>query len=169
MTVYFPDSDYGPLCTVEDVVERIEDEPSERLLEMVKHAILYASDEARFLGNPRWTIGNVPHPVSRIVASAVARWATNPDGLVQSRAGDETLAWSDSGEDAGSVRFTQREIDRIGKFAVRGKGFGTIRFQADTLASCVHDGVIYVPAGVKADPFPFVTVEDYHKFVVGGD
>ncbi|MFE7553213.1 hypothetical protein ACFU6J_35050, partial [Streptomyces gardneri] len=47
----------------------------------------------------------------------------NPNGYTQSRAGDETLAWSDAhGRGAGSVYFTREEIRFLEELAGRKRG-----------------------------------------------
>jgi hypothetical protein len=48
--------------------------------------------------------------VKTLTLKSAARYLRNPNGYTQSRAGDETLAWSDIRRDAGTVYFTREEI-----------------------------------------------------------
>ncbi|MEU5433825.1 hypothetical protein AB0G73_10650 [Streptomyces sp. NPDC020719] len=55
-----------------------------------------------------------------LVLKATARYLRNPNGYTQSRAGDETLAWSDAhGRDAGTVYFTREEMRLLAELAGR--------------------------------------------------
>lgn len=68
-----------------------------------------ASDLARAYGKD-WQAGAAPRLVRMLVLKACARYMRNPDGYTTSRAGDETLSWSDAhGRDAGSIYFTNEE------------------------------------------------------------
>lgn len=67
-----------------------------------------ASDLVRSYGR-NWTATNAPRMAKNIVISAVRRFMRNPEGYVQSRAGDETLAWRDGGEDSASIFLTKGE------------------------------------------------------------
>ncbi|MFD8648296.1 hypothetical protein [Streptomyces mirabilis] len=45
-----------------------------------------------------------------LTLNSAAGYLRNPSGYTQSGAGDETLAWSDIGRDAGTVYFTREGI-----------------------------------------------------------
>lgn len=70
-----------------------------------------ASDLAvYYVGRDFADVSSAPRLVRTLVLKACKRYMTNPQGLTQSRAGDETLGWNDSqGEDAGTVYFTDGE------------------------------------------------------------
>lgn len=119
------------LTTPEAVISRLEEEPTDRMLEMIAAYLEDASDAACYYGR-EWTIDAVPAGVARIVASAVARFMRNPDNYSQSRAGDETVAWAERTEDIDW--FTEKEIARLGKLAANHKvaAFGTFQLLAGT-------------------------------------
>ena len=72
------------------------------------------SDDARTYGKLSWTIqATTPRQVRNLILRAAVRHMKNPDGFTQSRAGDETLGWTDRGEDAGAAYFTDREIKML--------------------------------------------------------
>jgi hypothetical protein len=123
------------------------------------------SDDARFYGSSRWDSTNAPRQVKSLVLRAAARFMRNPDGFVQSRAGDETIVWSDKGEDAGTAHFTDREEKILSSIAGRGTGLVSVNVVAygpttkrttryiDPISRDVGgDAAIYVPSDVK--PFP---------------
>ena len=82
-----------------------------------------ASDLVRAYGRDSWEPATAPRMVKNIVISAVRRFMRNPEGYVQSRAGDETLAWSDIGRDAASIYLTNAEIKLLRSLA----GTSTLR------------------------------------------
>ena len=102
------------LASVDELKTKLEwdlDPGEERAAES---ALEELSDEARFHGSAAWEDEfKTPEMVRRIVLKAAARWMRNPDGYTQSRAGDETVAWSDKGDGAGSAQFTDREIEML--------------------------------------------------------
>lgn len=118
------------LATIGDVTARLEDEPTPEMEAMIEAYLEDASDQARFYGSREWTEVTCPDPIRRMVASAVARFLRNPDGLSQSRAGDETLAWQQMPE-VGTVYFTEREVERLQTIGnPRLPSFGTIQMLA---------------------------------------
>ena len=149
------------LATVSDVSSRLEDELDEHQLGMVAEYIGDASDSARHYGSGKWMSDNCPRVVRRIVAAAVARFMRNPDGLTQSRAADETLAWEDP--DRGP-EFTDEEIARIRKQAAipmrrPNQGFSTAQFSA--WGDRRDSETIYTPWGTgDSKPFPFIQIND---------
>lgn len=80
------------------------------------------SDEAIYLGSAGWTPYNVPSGVKIIILRAAVRYARNPEGYLQSRAGDELVAWEE-GSQTGAATFTEDEESRI-KALARRKGVG---------------------------------------------
>lgn len=119
------------LATVPDVTVKLEEEPTARMLTMIAAYLEDASDAARYYGR-EWTPIDCPAAVSRIVASAVARFMRNPDNYSQSRAGDETVSWAERDEEIDW--FTEKEIARLGKIAaaVKVAAFGTFQLVAGT-------------------------------------
>jgi hypothetical protein len=128
-------------------------------------ALADLSDDARFYGSQRWDSTTAPRQVKSLVLRAAARFMRNPDGFVQSRAGDETIQWSDNGEDAGTAHFTEREQKILGALAGRGQGIASVQTVAhgplrasgpqyiNPMTKDVGDGET-VYASTEAKPFP---------------
>lgn len=76
-------------------------------------ALEYLSELARHHGKPWLDAASAPRLVKNLVIAAAKRYLRNPDGYTQSRAGDETLAWTDRGHDAGTPYFTDREVKML--------------------------------------------------------
>lgn len=93
-------------------------------------ALADLSDDARFYGSNRWDSNTAPRQVKSLVLRAAARHMRNPDGFVQSRAGDETIVWSDGGEDSGTAHFTDREEKILASLAGRGTGLTSVSVTA---------------------------------------
>ena len=97
---------------VGDVEDRIDFELSDKEIRMVDARLEDASEMAKHLSGLPWTDRNCPRVVRTIVLNAVTRYIQNPDAMIQSRAGDETLIWSDLGEQ-GSFYFTEQEREAL--------------------------------------------------------
>lgn len=69
-----------------------------------------ASDLVRSYGRDSWEPMTAPRMARNVVISSVRRFMRNPEGFIQSRAGDETLQWADIGHDAASIYLTPAEI-----------------------------------------------------------
>lgn len=106
-----------PLATIAELAERLgfvmdEDETREAL-----GALQDLSDDARHYGSDAWqTPAEAPRPVVNLVLRAARRHMKNPDGFTSSRAGDESVAFNEKGEDAGSAVFTRAEQDRLAEW-----------------------------------------------------
>lgn len=110
-------ADAYSLATVDDVQARLDWTLDTGERAVADGAITDLSDDARFYGANAWTSTAVPRQVKNIVVRAAARFMRNPDGYVTSRAGDETLAWTDRKEDAGVATFTKQEQDQLAELA----------------------------------------------------
>lgn len=82
-------------------------------------ALEYLSEIAREIGNRGWTPEKVPRLVKSTVLVAARRYIRNAEGYTQSRAGDETLTWSDQREQAGTPYFTATEMKLLRTLAGR--------------------------------------------------
>lgn len=72
------------------------------------------SDDARTFGKITWTTPErTPQQVKNLILRAAVRHMKNPEGFVQSRAGDEQVTWTDRGEGSGSAEFTEREVKAL--------------------------------------------------------
>ena len=82
------------------------------------------SNEARMHGRDWPDPVKAPRMLKTLVLKAAQRYMRNPEGYVQSRAGDETVSWSDNHAPQGSAEFSSTEIMLIERLA--GKTGGTI-------------------------------------------
>lgn len=122
------------------------------------------SDDARYYGSASWDSDNAPRQAKSLVLRAAARFVRNPDGYTQSRAGDETLAWTDQGERAGTAFFTSQEqkmlADLAGKntsglYSALTTAWGPMRHHHDHRLG--PDPQTFVPVDGDGAPFPFLT------------
>jgi len=146
-------------ATLEDLQKRLDwtlDPDEERIAES---ALEDASIEARYHGRD-WPEGSAPAMVRRLVLKACERYMRNPGGHNVSRAGDETVGWSDKvSEEAVSVEFTRDEIDLLRQLA--GKSFGgltSISVSAWGPQRKAPAGMVPVAGG--DDPFPLYASEE---------
>jgi hypothetical protein len=146
-----------PFATVEDLVKRLDWELSPEELSMAEGALEDASTLVRANGRLWEDITTAPHIAKTITLSAAKRYMNNPDGYTQSRAGDETLAWDEQGENAGSVYLTKAELALLRRI-VRPNGLTSVMVVAHGPTRPARDVPIYVPT--DATPFPFYAADD---------
>lgn len=118
-----------PFATLDELKARLDrtlDADEERI---ATAALEDASDLARGYGRETWAnAASAPRLVRTLVLRVCARYMHNPEGYVQSRAGDETLIWSDKiGDEAGTVYFTAEEVVLLEGLAGRTKGFNSVQ------------------------------------------
>lgn len=111
-------------ATVEELVARLDFEPSEDELRLAEAALEDASvlvaAELQHLADSA-----PPPPLARtIVLAAARRLMVNPSGYSSSKSGDEAVAFAD-GQQA-SVYLTPSEIGLLQRLVRPGKAFGTI-------------------------------------------
>lgn len=146
-----------PFATLEELRSRLDwtlDADEERI---AQGALEDASDLARAYGKSWLDAQSAPRMVRTLVLTAATRYMRNPDGYVQSRAGDETLVWDGIGDRAGTVYFTDPEIKllvglagKTGLFSAPISAWGT-RLR--------HEG--YVPvANSDEKPFPMYASDE---------
>ncbi|MDH6462061.1 hypothetical protein M2302_002236 [Micromonospora sp. A200] len=139
-------------ATLEELKNRLDwtlDADEERI---AASALEDASDLAREYGRD-WAADSAPRLVRTLVLRAAKRYMDRPAGNTLSRAGDETLGWSDAaGEDAGTVYFKKDEIDLLRSLAGKSKGFGSAPVSA--WGPQAKTGIGYVPVDYGGDPFP---------------
>lgn len=148
-----------PLAGLTELKERLDwtlDPDEERL---AASALADASDEARIHGRD-WTVEHVPRPVKTIVLKACVRYLRNPDGYTTSRAGDETVTWSDRGDPAaGAVSFTRDEIALLRELG--GTRTGLVSAPITAWSQRRHRaGPGYVPVDGGGAVFPLFAHED---------
>lgn len=143
-----------PLATTDQLAERLPFVMSPEELREAEGALIDLSDDARRLGNRNWLdAASAPEQVVNLVLRAAKRHMKNYEGYVQSRAGDETVVFSDRGESMGDASFTDGEA-RILRELVRGpSGFTTVAMGFDfPVRQALTVG--FVPAQGGGDPFP---------------
>ncbi|MEU2854145.1 hypothetical protein [Streptomyces syringium] len=106
-------------ATLAELKGRLDWELDEDELRIAASALEDASELAASYGRD-WPEATVPRLVKTLVLKSASRYMRNPNGYTQSRAGDETLAWSEAhGRDAGSVYFTREEIRLLAELGGR--------------------------------------------------
>ncbi|NUV86597.1 hypothetical protein G6W61_10295 [Streptomyces sp. KAI-26] len=112
-------------ATLDELRGRLDWEPDEDELRIAAGALDDASDLAATYGRD-WPEDTAPRLVKTLVLKSAARYMRNPNGYTQSRAGDETLAWSDIGRDGGTVYFSREEIRLLEELAGRKRGITSV-------------------------------------------
>ncbi|EFL15328.1 hypothetical protein [Streptomyces sp. C] len=140
-------------ATLDELKGRIDWELDEDELRIAAGALEDASDLAATYGR-EWPEDQAPRLVKTLVLKSAARYVRNPNGYVQSRAGDEMLQWSDAhGRDSGSVYFTREEVRLLEELAGRKRGIYSASVSAWGTKPQSVDAGGYVPTG-QGDPFP---------------
>ncbi|MFY1688174.1 hypothetical protein [Plantactinospora sp. WMMB782] len=140
---------------VDDVQGRLDFDMSEAERTVCENALEDVSDEARFLGAGWPDPELAPRMVRTLVLRSVTRYMKNLDGLVQSRAGDETIILPDLGEAAGAPYFTAAEQATIRALAGRGEG-GVVSVEATAWRTAPGAGETWIrTVGGGTKPFPF--------------
>lgn len=104
----------SPLASVTQLAARLPFDMDEGERREAAGALADLSDEARYYGSDNWlTPTEAPYSVINMVLKAAVRHMKNPDGFIQSRAGDESVAWVGRGEESGGASFTSMERERL--------------------------------------------------------
>ncbi|UZJ23711.1 hypothetical protein RHODO2019_10875 [Rhodococcus antarcticus] len=147
---------YDPLASLDELTARLDWKLDEDEIAAAPGYLEEASDLARMYGSPWPDPDTAPRLVKSLVIASVRRFMRNPEGYTQSRAGDETLAWSDLGHEAGSIYFNEREIKLLKGLSNR----STITTAPTVAWGPVKRGNqnLYVPVSyVGGKSFPFLT------------
>ncbi|MFF4244308.1 hypothetical protein ACFYY2_07510 [Streptomyces sp. NPDC001822] len=140
-------------ATLDELKGRIDWDLDADELRIAAGALEDASDMAATYGRD-WPEETAPRLVRTLVLKSAARYMRNPSGYVQSRAGDETLQWSDIGRDAGTVYFTREEIRLLEELAGRKRGIVSAPVMAWGTKPRGPDAGGYVPVDYGGDTFP---------------
>ncbi|MFJ3974885.1 hypothetical protein [Streptomyces sp. NPDC090021] len=140
-------------ATLDELKGRLDWELDEDELRIAAGALDDASDLAATYGRD-WPEDTAPRLVKTLVLKSAARYMRNPNGYTQSRAGDETLAWSDIGRDAGTVYFSREEIRLLEELAGRKRGIYSAPVSAWGTKLPLCDAAGHVPVDYSGDPFP---------------
>lgn len=150
-------------ATLEELKARLDwtlDADEERI---AASALEDASDLAVHYAGRDWPAASVPRIVRTLVLKACKRHMNNPGGFTQSRAGDETLGWSDDqGENAGTVYFTAEEQALLREIGGRRPGLVTAEITAwRSRRRPVAAGLVPVDSPTPdSKPFPMFGEED---------
>lgn len=118
--------DSEPLVTIEELRTYLPFELDTYEEGEANLALESLSDEARFYGSSAWaTPESAPKAVKNLILKAANRHMKNYEGLIQSRAGDETLGWDGQGQYAGSARFTDAEQNFLKSISGSNYTFGS--------------------------------------------
>lgn len=123
-------------------------------------ALEVLSDDARAYGKSTWINATVtPREVKNLILKAAVRHMKNPEGFIQSRAGDETVTFTDRGEQAGGAYFTDREITQLRGIA-RTVAFWSV--PANGFPRHLYPTEIpgYVPVSPPGEPFPMFSDQE---------
>lgn len=143
------------LISVEELAATLEWTLDDDEMRLAQGALEDLSEDARFYGDGSWTYDTAPRQVKSLVRRAVARHLRNPDGYTVSRAGDETVGWTDKGDSNGVLTFSDREIKMLRQMAGR-RGVlsvDTYAYRSSMEPDPAPLGL--VPTAGGGDPFPY--------------
>lgn len=155
------------IATLLELKERLDWELDEGEERVATGALEDLSEDARFYGSDYWDSVASPRQVKSLVLRAAARYMRNFEGYVQSRAGDETIIWTDDGSEAGTAHFNRREQKILAELSGRVTGltsvgviaYGSGRRQKpryiDPFRQDLNEGVGYAPTQNGEAPVPF--------------
>ena len=143
------------LVELNDLKARLEWTLSPEEESLALGALEDASELVKFYGLP-WTADSAPGMAKTIVFNAVTRYLRNPDGFIQSRAGDEMVAWSAEGAmSRGSVSLTGDEVDILAALSGRST-LGTVELTAWGPSTYPNNGrVSWAPTNPPGKLFPW--------------
>lgn len=145
------------LAAYDDLLARLDWELDENEERIARSALEDLSDDARHYGSSSWVSEAVaPRAVRTMVLRAAVRYMRNPDGYVQSRAGDEVVGWAPRKTDVGAASLSEAEKNELRDLAKRNAGL-------QTMATYVYEGPnaaakrdSHVPVFYGGKWFPFV-------------
>jgi len=148
------------LATLDDLKNRLDWVLDAQEETVATSALEDASNLVRGYGL-NWSETNVPPVVKSITLASARRLMVNIQGLTVSRAGDETLGWSDIGEKAGAVYLTPDERQIISGIARGTQSLTSVSTYAWGTEGKRHTiGASYVPVSNGHKPFPFFASEE---------
>lgn len=150
-----------PLASVTELQARLPFDMDEMEEREALGALEYLSDDARTYGRSSWSApANTPQAVRSVILKAAIRHMKAYEGFVQSRAGDETVVWTDRGDDSGTAYFTDREINSLRRLAGAGGVISTPIFAWSESPAKYDLAKEYVDATANDKPFPFFATQD---------
>ncbi|MEV3858475.1 hypothetical protein AB0J38_29695 [Streptomyces sp. NPDC050095] len=140
-------------ATLDELKGRLDWELDADELRIATGALDDASDLAAMYGRD-WPEDTAPRLVKTLILKSAARYMRNPNGYTQSRAGDETLTWSDIGRDSGTVYFSREEVRLLEELAGRKRGITSVAVFAWGTKRHGHHAAGHVPVDYNGDSFP---------------
>ncbi len=144
-----------PFAVIGDLTARLDWTLDEDEMRAAEGALEDASNYARMYGKA-WEDGmSAPFMVKTIVLTVCVRYMKNLGGYTQSRAGDETLGFTDLGENAGAIYFTEQEQKLLA--ALAGKHGGIVSVPIFAWGTKLSPTTGYVPVSGEPGekPFPY--------------
>lgn len=143
------------LATLAEVQAGLEWTLTDQEEDLATGALESLSDDARFYGTDRWIDDSAaPRQVLNIVIRACRRYLRNPDGFTTSRAGDETVTWTDRRQESGDAHFTDREIKMLGELGGGRSDLVSVELTTGPRKPAL-EGYVPVIAPDREKPFPF--------------
>lgn len=142
----------APLVPVSRLTDALDWDLSPAELADATDALEMASDLVRGHGLSTWTEVNCPPLAAGVALAAAKRYMRTYEGLTQSRAGDETLAYTDLGERMLSVYLTDTEKATLSALVGRS---AIVSVEVTAWRSKDIDTVGYVPVEGGEQQFPF--------------
>lgn len=144
------------LAKYDDLLARLDWTLSPEEERIARSALEDLSDDARNYGSERWASEQVaPRSVRTMVLRAAVRYMRNPDGYIQSRAGDEIVGWAPRKDGLGAAEFSDKEKDELRDLASKRSYFQSVQtYVYHTPGSGVGRRDIHVPVDHAGKGFP---------------
>ena len=143
------------LATLAEVQAGLDWTLSETEEALAEGALEGLSDDARFYGTERWIDDSAaPRQVKNLVIRATRRFLRNPDAYTTSRAGDETVTWTDRRQESGEVHFTDREIKMLAELGGQ-RSLVSVELTTGPRRAWTDGFVPVLGPGSREKPFPF--------------
>ena len=145
------------LATTDELAERLPFVMDPDELREAEGALIDLSDEARHYGSSRWiSVETTPESVINLVLRAATRHMKNYEGYTNSRAGDESVSFTDRGVTAGSAHFTPDEQARLGELGgYRRTNFYSVNTFAYSNRGRTPTTDGFVPGAGSSEPIPY--------------
>lgn len=144
-----------PFVELQEVLDQLEFEVDEQGRRQAYRRIEMAGNLCRHYAGIDWTDLNVPAVVRDITLNVVERYMRNPDAYTQSRAGDETVAWSDRGQGQGlAFYFTEDEREILANLGQPVARIGSMTMTPWRSRGPLPD--VWVPVDYDGKWFPWI-------------
>lgn len=142
-------------ATLEELKGRLDYTLEEEEERVADAALEDASNLAQYYGKA-WPSSAYPPLVKTIVLNACVRHMRLIEGLVSSRAGDETLTWTDLRDKTGTVFLDDAQQAQLARLAGTQRGVWSVPLSAyGGSLEITPSGAGHVPVTTGGDLFPF--------------